>query len=74
MKEAGKLTITTPNDRELVMTRVFNAPRHLVFDAYTKPELLKRWLFGPDGWTFACSMCRPARSSSPPRTRGPPRT
>ena len=34
------------------MTRVFDAPRRLVFDAHTKPELLKRWLLGPDGWSM----------------------
>jgi uncharacterized protein YndB with AHSA1/START domain len=34
------------------MTRVFDAPRRLVFDAYTKPELIKRWLLGPDGWSM----------------------
>jgi len=45
--------VTTPGDREIVMTRVFNAPRSLVFDCYTKPALLKRWLTGPDGWSFA---------------------
>jgi uncharacterized protein YndB with AHSA1/START domain len=33
-------------------TRVFNAPRRLVFDAFTKPELLKRWFYGPDGWSL----------------------
>ena len=32
------------------MTRVFDAPRRLVFDALTRPELLKRWLLGPPGW------------------------
>jgi uncharacterized protein YndB with AHSA1/START domain len=31
------------SDRELVVTRTFNAPAHIVFDAWTKPELLKRW-------------------------------
>jgi uncharacterized protein YndB with AHSA1/START domain len=41
--------ISTPSDREITMTRVFNAPRDMVFDAWTKPELLKRW-FGPPGW------------------------
>jgi uncharacterized protein YndB with AHSA1/START domain len=35
------------------MTRVFDAPRSLVFDAWTKPELLKRWLGVRGGWTFA---------------------
>ena len=48
----NELTVTTPSDREIVMTRDFNAPRPLVFDAYTKPELLKRWLLGPPGWTM----------------------
>jgi uncharacterized protein YndB with AHSA1/START domain len=45
------VTITTPNDRDVVMTRVFDAPRHLVFDAFTKPELLKQW-YGQEGWTL----------------------
>jgi uncharacterized protein YndB with AHSA1/START domain len=39
-------------EREIAMTRVFDAPRHLVFDAWTKPELLKRWLLGPPGWSM----------------------
>ncbi len=34
------------------MTRTFNAPRHLVFDAWTKPELLQRWFGTPPGWTM----------------------
>jgi uncharacterized protein YndB with AHSA1/START domain len=46
------LQITTPSEREIAMTRVFNAPRHLVFDALTKPELVKEWLLGPPGWTM----------------------
>ena len=44
-------TLTTPSDREVVMTRVFDAPRRLVFEALTKPEHLTRW-FGPHGWTL----------------------
>ena len=51
MKNTGTLKVTTPTDREIVMTRVFDAPRRLVFDAFTKPELLKRW-FGPRGWSL----------------------
>ncbi|HEX3498902.1 MAG TPA: SRPBCC family protein [Stellaceae bacterium] len=42
---------TARGDRELVMIRVFDAPRHLVFDAWTKPALLKRWL-GPRSWSM----------------------
>ncbi len=36
-------TLTTPNDRELVITRVFDAPRELVFEAWTKPEHVRKW-------------------------------
>lgn len=48
----NKLEVTTPSDREIVMTRAFDAPQHLVFDAFTKPELVQRWLLGPDGWSM----------------------
>jgi len=47
-----KATFTTPSDREIVVTRVFNAPRRLVFDAWTNPEHLPHWMLGPDGWTM----------------------
>ena len=46
------LEITTPSDREVVVTRSFDAPRTLVFDCYTKPELVRRWLVGPPGWSM----------------------
>lgn len=49
----SNLKITTPTDREIVMTRVFDAPRRLVYEAYTKPELLKRWLGVHNGWILA---------------------
>ncbi|HEV3383618.1 MAG TPA: SRPBCC family protein [Gemmata sp.] len=52
MKGSGKLKVTTPTDREIVLTRVFDAPRHLVIEAMTKPELLQRWLLGPPGWAM----------------------
>ncbi len=52
MKNAGTLKLTTPTDREISMTRLFDAPRRLVFDAFTMPELVKRWLLGPPGWTM----------------------
>jgi uncharacterized protein YndB with AHSA1/START domain len=53
MRNTGALQITTPGDREIVMTRSFDAPRRLVWDAYTKPELLTQWLGVFGGWTFA---------------------
>lgn len=52
VKNAATLEITTPSEREIVMSRVFDAPRSLVFGAWTKPELVKRWLTGPPGWTM----------------------
>jgi uncharacterized protein YndB with AHSA1/START domain len=52
VKNAAKLQITTPSDREIAMTRVFDAPRSMVFDAWTKPELIRRWLGVFGGWKF----------------------
>jgi len=52
MTNTGTLKVTTPTDRAIVMTRVFAAPRRLVFDALTQPELLQRWFFGPPGWSL----------------------
>ena len=56
MRNLAKLKVTTPSDREIVMTRDFNAPRSLVFDCWTKPELVRRWLLGPAGWSMP--VCR----------------
>jgi uncharacterized protein YndB with AHSA1/START domain len=50
--DTGKLIVTTPSEHEIAMTRVFDAPRNLVFDAWTKPELVRRWLLCPPGWTM----------------------
>jgi uncharacterized protein YndB with AHSA1/START domain len=52
MKNSRTFNITAHGDREIVVTRDFNAPRRLVFDAYTKPELVQKWLLGPDGWSM----------------------
>jgi uncharacterized protein YndB with AHSA1/START domain len=52
MQNAGALQVTTPTEREIVLTRAFDAPRHLVFDAFTRPELVRRWLLGPPGWSM----------------------
>jgi uncharacterized protein YndB with AHSA1/START domain len=45
------LIVTTPSDREIVLTRVFDAPRRLVFEALSKPEHVVHW-YGPHGWTL----------------------
>ena len=52
MTNSDVFNITAHGDREIVVTRVFDAPRRMVFDAYTKPELIKKWLLGPDGWSM----------------------
>ena len=46
------LKVTTPNDFDIVITREFDAPRRLVWDAHTRPELVQKWLLGPPGWTM----------------------
>jgi uncharacterized protein YndB with AHSA1/START domain len=49
--------VTTPSDMEVRVSRTFNAPAHLVWRAYTEPELMQRWLLGPPGWTMpVCEM------------------
>lgn len=47
----GALAVATPSDTEIVLTRVFAAPRRLVFDALTTPDLLVRW-HGAQGWNL----------------------
>jgi len=49
---AGETTYATPSDREIVITRVVDAPRRLVFEAWTNPEHVPQWLLGPEGWTM----------------------
>jgi uncharacterized protein YndB with AHSA1/START domain len=57
MKNSETLKIFPVGEKELVITRVFNAPHEMVFDAFTKPVLLKKWLLGPPGWTMpTCSV------------------
>ena len=51
MQNNGTLRVSLPSDCEITLTRVFKAPRQLVYEAFSKPELLKRW-FGPRGWSL----------------------
>lgn len=52
MASSAILRISPHGDREIAISRSFNAPRRRVFDALTKPDLLKRWLLGPPGWSL----------------------
>lgn len=57
MSEIGKLKVSEDGDRAIVMTRLFEAPREEVFDAYTKPELVQHWLGCFGGWSMtACEI------------------
>ena len=49
---AGATTFTTHSDREVVITRVVDAPRTLVWEVWTDPEHVPNWLLGPEGWTM----------------------
>ena len=53
MTSTGKYQLTQPAECEITLTRTFDVPRRLVFDAFTKPEMVKRWLFGPAEWPMA---------------------
>ena len=45
-----KYKLTKPGSREIMLARTFDAPRRLVFDAFTKPEMVMQWLWGPPEW------------------------
>lgn len=47
-KSTAEVTLSLPSEREIVFTRVFERPRHLLFEAWTKPEHLRQW-WGCDG-------------------------
>src|SRR5262245_32214501 len=52
MKTVAGFKVAAQGEREIVMTREFDAPRNLVWKAMTTPELVQRWLVGPSGWTM----------------------
>ena len=57
MNNSETFKFTTSSDREISITRVLDAPRAKVFEALSKPELIKRWLLGPPGWSMpVCDM------------------
>ena len=49
MAGSGKATVTLPTDEQILITREFDAPRHLVYKAWTTPELVRRWWAGHRG-------------------------
>jgi uncharacterized protein YndB with AHSA1/START domain len=56
-KSSGKLKVTTRGDKEILLNRVFDAPRHLVWEAMSKPEYVRRWWCCMEGYTMpVCDM------------------
>jgi uncharacterized protein YndB with AHSA1/START domain len=49
MTSSGTAVVTLPTDTQILITREFDAPKHLVYKAYTTPELIKRWWGGDHG-------------------------
>lgn len=49
MTSSGTAVVTLPTETQILITREFDAPRHLVYKAYTTPELIKRWWSGDRG-------------------------
>jgi uncharacterized protein YndB with AHSA1/START domain len=47
--DSRKATVALPNDEQILITREFDAPRHLVYKAWTTPELVRRWWSGHRG-------------------------
>ena len=56
-KQMKPAEVSTPSDREVLVKRSFDAPVNLVWQAYTEPALMRRWLSGPPGWSMpVCEM------------------
>jgi uncharacterized protein YndB with AHSA1/START domain len=51
------LNVTTPTDTTIVLTRTFNAPRRLVWEAFFVPARMRRWMLPPPGWTLTVCEC-----------------
>jgi uncharacterized protein YndB with AHSA1/START domain len=56
MASSGTATVTLPTDEQILITREFDAPRHLVYRAWTTPELVKRWWSGQRGEVISAEI------------------
>ncbi len=55
----SKLTLKTEGDKQIVVTRRFAAPPEAVYRAHTEPEIIQKWLLGPEGWTMPVCISDP---------------
>jgi uncharacterized protein YndB with AHSA1/START domain len=53
----SKMTLTTEGDLYVIVTRRFTAAPEAVYRAHTEPELIQKWMLGPDGWTMPVCIC-----------------
>ena len=53
---SGTAKVTLPTDEQILITREFDAPRHLVYRAWTTPELVRRWWSGKECWSISPLM------------------
>jgi uncharacterized protein YndB with AHSA1/START domain len=51
-----KATVSLPTDEQILITREFDAPKHLVYEAYTTPDLVRRWWSGKRGEMTLCEI------------------
>jgi uncharacterized protein YndB with AHSA1/START domain len=58
------LHISTPTDTTIVLTRTFDAPRRLVWEAFTSPDRMRRWMLPPPGWTLTVCECDPCMAGA----------
>jgi uncharacterized protein YndB with AHSA1/START domain len=56
---SNNLQISTPTERTIVLTRTFNAPRRLVWEAMFTPDRMRRWMLPPPGFTLTHCKCEP---------------
>jgi len=55
----SKLNLKTVGDTHVVVTRHFAAPPEAIWRAHTEPELIQKWMLGPEGWTMPVCICDP---------------
>lgn len=61
----GSAVVTTPSDREIHITRIFDAPAAVIFDAWTTPEHVRQWWGTPEArWSSATSTIRSAATGA----------
>jgi uncharacterized protein YndB with AHSA1/START domain len=53
---SGTASVTLPKDEQILITREFDAPKHLVYEAYTTPELVRRWWSAKRGEVTTCEI------------------